>query len=76
MVSHDLAVVAHMCERLMVMQNGEKVEALDAEALAMRTVKTDYTRALLAASEGFRQDLAVTGAAFGGPSHPRRQPQI
>ena len=31
MVSHDLAVVSHMCERLMVMQDGEKVEALDAE---------------------------------------------
>ena len=26
MVSHDLAVVTHMCERLMVMQNGEEVD--------------------------------------------------
>ncbi len=76
LVSHNLAVVDHMCERLIVMQDGEKVEALDAEALAARAVKTDYTRALLAASEGFRQDLAVTGAAFGPSSHPRRQPQV
>ncbi len=28
MVSHDLAVVTHMCERLMVMQHGEEVERL------------------------------------------------
>ena len=28
MVSHDLAVVTHMCERLMVMQHGEAVEQL------------------------------------------------
>ena len=28
MVSHDLAVITHMCERLMVMQNGEEVERL------------------------------------------------
>jgi len=34
MVSHDLAVIAHMCERLMVMQNGEAVESLAASSLA------------------------------------------
>jgi peptide/nickel transport system ATP-binding protein len=76
LVSHNLAVVDHMCERLIVMQAGETVEALDAEALAARDVKTDYTRALLAASEGYREDLAVTGAAFGGAAHQRRQPQV
>ncbi len=76
LVSHNLAVVDHMCERLIVMQAGETVEALDAEALAARDVKTDYTRALLAASEGYREDLAVTGAAFGSAAHQRRQPQV
>ena len=34
MVSHDLAVITHMCERLMVMQNGEEVERLTAADLA------------------------------------------
>ena len=29
MVSHDLAIITHMCERLMVMQSGEAVENLD-----------------------------------------------
>ena len=55
LVSHDLAVVDHMCERLLVMQNGVALEELNAEALAHRAVKTDYTRALLEASEGFRR---------------------
>ncbi|MBB5042426.1 ABC transporter ATP-binding protein [Shinella fusca] len=55
MVSHDLAVVTHMCDRLMVMQNGRAVEQLTAADLAARRVTQDYTRGLLAASEGFRR---------------------
>ena len=55
LVSHDLAVVAHMCERLMVMQNGEAVETLAADSLSARTVAQPYTRNLLVASEGFRR---------------------
>lgn len=54
MVSHDLAVIAHMCDRLMVMQNGEEVEQLTAAELTARQVTRDYTRNLLVASEGFR----------------------
>ncbi|QPC85371.1 ATP-binding cassette domain-containing protein [Mesorhizobium sp. NBSH29] len=53
MVSHDLAVITHMCEHLLVMQNGEAVEYLFASDLAKRNVTSDYTRALLVASEGF-----------------------
>ncbi len=53
LVSHDLAVVAHLCERLMVMQQGEMVEETTAKALRAGTVAMPYTRALLAASEGF-----------------------
>jgi peptide/nickel transport system ATP-binding protein len=56
MVSHDLAVVTHMCERLMVMQNGEAVEQLAAGDLVSRNVGQDYTRRLLKASEGFARD--------------------
>jgi len=55
MVSHDLAVVTHMCDRLMVMQNGRAVEQLTSTDLAARNVTQDYTRGLLAASEGFRR---------------------
>ena len=53
MVSHDLAVIDHMCERLLVMQNGRAVEELDRSALSDGAVSSDYTRALLRASEGF-----------------------
>ncbi len=53
MVSHDLAVVTHMCDRLMVMQNGAEVERLTASELAKRKVTQEYTRNLLVASQGF-----------------------
>lgn len=55
MVSHDLAVVTHMCDRLMVMQHGREVELLSSADLAARKVSQDYTRNLLTASEGFRR---------------------
>ncbi|MCR8722868.1 ABC transporter ATP-binding protein [Frigidibacter sp. ROC022] len=53
MVSHDLAVVAHMCDRLVVMQHGRQVEELTRAALQAHRAETDYTRQLLAASEGY-----------------------
>ncbi len=55
MVSHDLAIITHMCERLLVMQNGEAVENLTASELAARRVTKTYTRNLLKASEGFER---------------------
>ncbi len=55
MVSHDLAVVNHMCERLLVMQHGEAVEELDRKALGDHQVDADYTRELLKASEGYQR---------------------
>jgi ABC-type dipeptide/oligopeptide/nickel transport system, ATPase component len=53
LVSHDLAVVAHMCERLVVMQHGEVVEALTREALRAKKAEKPYTQNLMTASEGF-----------------------
>ncbi|WP_420102992.1 ABC transporter ATP-binding protein [Bosea sp. (in: a-proteobacteria)] len=55
LVSHDLAVVGHMCERLMVMQFGRCVEEMDVAALAARQPQTAYAQQLLTASEGFRR---------------------
>jgi len=55
LVSHDLAVVTHMCERLMVMQRGATVELLSAADLAASRVSDAYTRNLMVASSGFRR---------------------
>ena len=55
MVSHDLAVVTHLCERLMVMQGGRTVESVSAADLAAHRVVDDYTRRLMEASAGFRR---------------------
>ena len=56
MVSHDLGVISHMCNRLAVMKSGKVVEMLDVAALESRQFEADYTRQLLVASEGFRRD--------------------
>jgi peptide/nickel transport system ATP-binding protein len=51
MVSHNLAVIDHMCDRLLVMKDGAAVEALDRAALAARQARDPYTRALFEANE-------------------------
>ena len=51
-VSHDLAVIAHVCGQVAVMQSGEIVERLAAGDLIARRVAHAYTRQLLAASDG------------------------
>jgi peptide/nickel transport system ATP-binding protein len=58
LVSHDLAVVSHMCERLMVMQGGVGVEEMTAATLSARAPETEYARQLLIASRGFRRTPA------------------
>jgi peptide/nickel transport system ATP-binding protein len=50
MVSHDLAVIDHMCDRILVMQNGKAVEELARDDLAAARMKTDYAMGLFAAS--------------------------
>jgi len=61
MVSHDLAVVTHLCERLMVMQRGRAVESVSAANLAAHRVTDDYTRRLMEASSGFRRGERAPG---------------
>ena len=53
MVSHDLAVIAHLCERIAVMNRGEIVETTTAEALAAGDVRNPYTQQLLRSNKGF-----------------------
>lgn len=50
MVSHDLPVIGHMCDRLAVMKDGEIVEVMQTEDLRHGTAKHEYSRSLLASS--------------------------
>jgi peptide/nickel transport system ATP-binding protein len=53
MVSHDLAVIAHICERIGVMRSGRIVEMTTAAALAEGRVTDPYSQQLLRANQGF-----------------------
>jgi peptide/nickel transport system ATP-binding protein len=53
MVSHDLAVIAHICDRIGVMHSGRIVEMTTAAALAEGRVIDPYSQQLLRANQGF-----------------------
>jgi len=66
LVSHDLAVVAHLCERLLVMRNGEAVEETTSGALRSGIASNEYTQSLIEASQGFtRRPSHLAPAAIG-----------
>jgi peptide/nickel transport system ATP-binding protein len=50
MVSHDLAVIDHMCDRILVMQHGRAVEEMSRDDLANAQMTTPYARSLFDAS--------------------------
>lgn len=52
MVSHDLSVVGHMCERIAVMQNGEIVEIMSVQDMRDMKMTHPYSKHLLSASLG------------------------
>ena len=64
MVSHDLAVICHMCGRLAVMRLGEILETLSTERLRRRAPEHPYTRQLLRASDGFDRTLVDELATY------------
>jgi peptide/nickel transport system ATP-binding protein len=68
LVSHDLAVVAHMCDRLSVMAEGRIVEALEVTQLRDGEVHHPYSRTLLQASETYGEGRAPAPAATVSPA--------
>ena len=55
MVSHDLAVVGHMCDRIAVMQQGAIVEVMSVADMRAMTPRHEYARHLLEASLGYHR---------------------
>ena len=47
-ISHDLSVVRHICDRVIIMRSGEVVEAGDTGE-TFRTPKSDFTKSLISA---------------------------
>jgi peptide/nickel transport system ATP-binding protein len=64
LVSHNLAVVAHLCERLLVMNAGRAVEELTADQLRSASPSEPYTRQLLRASLGYDRQAAAQLTTF------------
>lgn len=57
LVSHDLAVIGHMCDNLAVMRLGETVERLSVAELRNAIPTHPYTQQLLRASAGYDREL-------------------
>ncbi len=62
LVSHDLAVVAHLCSKIAVMQHGEILETLESGDLVMTPENHPYTRMLVDASHQYSRDMASAAA--------------
>jgi len=65
LVSHNLAVVAHVCETLSVMQNGEIVETMTVQQLRDHSSTMPYTKQLMTASLGYDRGAIDAFEEFG-----------
>ena len=64
MVTHDLGVIAHLCQKVAVMQYGKILESLTVDALVAGQAKTDYTRMLVNASQQYSREMAREVAVY------------
>jgi len=64
MVTHDLGVIAHLCQKVAVRQYGKILETLTVEELGAGNAKTDYTRMLVNASQQYSREMAREVAVY------------
>ena len=67
LVSHNLSVVAHMCDELAVMNHGAVVEDLEVGQLKRHQPTHPYTRQLMTASLGYDRAAIDQFEDFGLP---------
>jgi oligopeptide/dipeptide ABC transporter ATP-binding protein len=73
MISHNLAAVRHLCDRVAVMYLGRIVE-IGSRAEVFSDARHPYTQALLAAAPRIRRDVAVDLTRLGEPPSPTDRP--
>ncbi|HDG1675711.1 TPA: ABC transporter ATP-binding protein [Kluyvera ascorbata] len=64
MVTHDLGVIAHLCQKVAVMQYGKILETLTVDALVNGDAQTPYTQMLVNASRQYTREMAREVAAY------------
>jgi len=63
-VSHNLAVIAHMCSEVAIMNAGRIVEQTATAALASGALTNPYAQQLLRSSEGYDREVAAALVAY------------
>src|ERR687892_1327020 len=63
-VSHNLAVIAHMCANVAIMNAGRIVEQVETSALASGALADPYARQLLRSSEGYDRQVAAALVSY------------
>jgi peptide/nickel transport system ATP-binding protein len=71
LVSHDLGVIAEMCDRVVVMKDGAVMEAGTVEQI-LTAPRNDYTRRLIASQPSLMKPAARRTAEALAPSAPPR----
>ena len=64
MVTHDLGVIAHLCQKVAVMQYGKILETLTVDALVSCQAQTAYTQMLVNASRQYTREMAREVAEY------------
>jgi len=63
-VSHNLAVIAHMCSQVAIMKAGAIVEQVPTAALRTGALADPYSRQLLKSSEGYDRQAAAALVSY------------